>query len=255
MLVLLSPAKKLDFESKVPFSETTQADFLQDSEKLIAVLQKLNPTKIAALMSISEQLSELNYHRFQEWKLPFNYSETRAAIYSFNGEAYNGLDAYSMSKTELNYAQNHLRILSGLYGLLKPKDAILPYRLEMGTSLKNGSNKNLYEFWNNKITNEVNNALKNQGDDVLVNLASNEYFKAINSKLIQGTIITPTFKEYKNGEYKTIMVFAKKARGMMTRFIITNKINSIDQLKTFNKEQYEYNSSLSKGSNMVFTRG
>jgi cytoplasmic iron level regulating protein YaaA (DUF328/UPF0246 family) len=253
MLIVLSPAKKIN-ETKQAINDCSTPIFIDEAEKLIKSLRKYSPAKLSKLMSISSGIAELNYERYLNWNIDHS-SNTKPAALSFNGEAYSGLDAASFSSKEVDYAQNHLRILSGLYGVLKPFDLIHAYRLEMGTKLKVGAKKNLYEFWGDKIVNEVNDILKAQKENVLVNLASNEYFKAINKKKLEGEIITPVFKDFNNGKYKTVMVYAKKARGMMTSFIIKNKIEKKEDLKAFDTSGYCYNEAASSGNEIVFYRG
>lgn len=255
MKVLLSPAKSLDFENAPSPADYTQPVFLQESERLIGKLQKLSSKKIGKLMSISPQLSDLNYRRFQDWKLPFNENNSRQALYVFTGDVYRGLNAKDFTKKEVNFAQDSLRILSGLYGLLKPKDLMQPYRLEMGCGFKvTPKVNNLYKFWNTSITEELNQELA-KDNGVLVNLASNEYFKAVDVKKLKGQLITCTFKDNKNGEYKAIMTFAKLARGYMARYIIQNQVKEVEDLKKFNAEGYSFNARFSTDDEFVFTRG
>lgn len=252
MKLVLSPAKSLDFESKVPSQFTTEALFLNESERINKLLRKQSVKKLGKLMNISNDLSALNYQRNQDWQLPFPENESRQAIYAFNGDVYRGLDAYTISEDKLENTQNTVRILSGLYGLLKPFDLIMPYRLEMGTKFPVGKSKNLYEFWKEKITDALNREMEE--NEILLNLASNEYFKAIAAKSLKGNLIQVDFKEFKNGQYKTIGFFAKYARGLMARFIIDNSINDLDGLKTFDLENYAFDTNLSEGNNFVFTR-
>ncbi|MGF1554644.1 peroxide stress protein YaaA [Paucihalobacter sp.] len=252
MKLVLSPAKSLDFESKLPTHRTTQALFLTESERINKLLKKQSVKKLGQLMNISTDLSELNYQRNQDWQLPFPENEARQAIYAFNGDVYRGLDAYTISENKLENTQNTVRILSGLYGLLKPFDLIMPYRLEMGTKFPVGKNKNLYDFWKVKITDALNSEMEE--DEILLNLASNEYFKAIDVKSLKGNLIQVDFKEFKNGQYKTIGFFAKYARGLMARFIIDNSINDLDGIKAFDLENYAFDTNLSEGNNLVFTR-
>lgn len=254
MIAILSPAKKLDFKQPVPEINYTELFFPEEASQLAEQLKNYSPADLMQLMKISRSLAELNTERFFKWHWPFNESEGRPAILAFNGEAYNGLQARTFSTEELNTAQHHLRILSGLYGLLRPLDLILPYRLEMGIKLKNPKGKDLYQFWGDKITMQLNKDLADGGHKALVNLASQEYFKAINPKKIEVPIITPVFKEYKNGAFKVISVYAKKARGMMTRFIIQNQLTDPEELKAFDLDGYHYNNQLSTDKEMVFTR-
>ena len=254
MLLVVSPAKKLDFESPLATTKTSQASLLAHSEILIERCLELSSDEIASLMKLSDKLAGLNAARFGEWSLPFTPENARQAVLAFNGDVYSGLDANSFSDDDFNFAQQHFRILSGLYGLLKPLDLMQAYRLEMGTKLDNVRGANLYQFWGNIITNELNKALAEQGDDVLINLASNEYFKAVNKKSLNATIITPQFKDWKNGQYKMISFFAKKARGLMARYIIQNQISDVEKVKDFDLAGYQFSSDLSQGHELVFTR-
>lgn len=254
MLVLLSPAKKLNENHPVK-ENFTIPQFVDDAEKLINNLKKYTPKKLSKLMSLSDALSELNVGRYQNWQKEHLEKNAKTAGLIFDGEVYTGLDAKSFTKKEMEYAQNNLRILSGLYGLLKPLDLVHPYRLEMGTKLKVGRKNNLYEFWGDKIVDEVNLLLENQKEQTLVNLASNEYFKAVNKNKLQGNIITPVFKDFNNGKYKAVMVYAKKARGMMANYIITNKIEKVEDLKGFDIAGYCFNAAASTDKELVFLRG
>ena len=254
MLLVVSPAKKLDFESPLATDKATQPSLLEHSEILIERCVKLSPDQIASLMKLSDKLAGLNAARFGEWSLPFTRENARQAILAFNGDVYSGLDAGTFSCDDFDFAQRHFRILSGLYGLLKPLDLMQAYRLEMGTKLDNIRGSNLYQFWGDIITNELNKALLEQKNEVLINLASNEYFKAVNKKSLNATIITPQFKDWKNDQYKMISFFAKKARGLMARYIIQNQLTDIEQLKNFDVAGYQYNSDLTHGNEIVFTR-
>jgi uncharacterized protein len=253
MIAILSPAKNLDFESDVSYPYTSQCAFLDDSQGLIDILKKKKSAEIGKLMSLSEKLADLNYNRYQQWDKNHSEKNSRPAIFTFNGDAYLGLDARSFTKDDLEYAQKHLRMLSGLYGLLKPLDLMQSYRLEMGTSLTTKKGTNLYQYWGNKITEALNKDLAENGK-ILVNVASNEYSKVLQLKNIDARIIECQFKEYKNGEYKTIMTYAKKARGMMSRFIIKNKLTHPEDLKAFDYEKYRFQESLSSENELVFTR-
>ena len=252
MKLVISPAKSLDFETKLPTAQSSQPIFLKESERVNKILKKKSAKGLSKLMSISDALGQLNYERNQEWELPFNSDNARQAIYAFNGDVYRGLDAYSITEDKLDTLQNTVRILSGLYGVLKPLDLMQPYRLEMGTKLPIGKNKNLYEFWKKKITTQLNNELED--DELFVNLASNEYYKAIDTKALKVPVITPVFKDLKNGEYKTIMTYAKLARGYMTRYIIDTEAKTIDDLKGFNYEGYGFSEAMSNDKELVFTR-
>jgi|TARA_B110000046_G_scaffold25521_4_gene25153 cytoplasmic iron level regulating protein YaaA (DUF328/UPF0246 family) len=252
MKIIISPAKSLDFESEVPTSLYTQPRFLEQSNKLAKKLKTLSKNKIGDLMSISEALSQLNYERNQTWETPFTTDNAKQAIYSFTGAVFMGIDVNSLKEEKIPVLQERLRILSGLYGLLKPLDLIQPYRLEMGTRLKLGKTENLYKFWDDTLAVSLNEELKK--DELLVNLASTEYFKALPKKVLKVPMITPVFKDFKNGEYKTIMTYAKKARGLMVRYIIDNNVNTLEELKGFNIERYRFSEELSSENNLFFTR-
>ncbi len=254
MLIIISPAKSLDFETAPTTNNFTMPEMLDDSVKLIGRLQKMSPKQLSKLMGISANLGELNFQRFQSWHLPFTMESAKQAVLAFNGDVYQGLDAATLSEGHLQLAQTKLRILSGLYGVLKPLDIIQAYRLEMGTKIKYYKSKDLYAFWNLTITKKVNDAVAESGSNVLINLASNEYFKCIDKKRLKAEIVTPEFKDLKNGRYKIISFFAKKARGLMTRFIIENDIKKVDNLHAFESEGYIFNPWLSKPGNPVFTR-
>ena len=254
MLIVISPAKLLDFATPPITTSFTLPEMLQESEKLIGSLQKMNPKQISKLMGISDNLGELNFRRFQSWHLPFTPENAKQAVLTFNGEVFRGLKATTLSEEQLQLTQTKLRILSGLYGVLKPLDLMQPYRLEMGTKMEYQKSKDLYAFWKSLIVEKINKAVAESGSSILVNLASNEYFKSIDKKKLNAEIITPEFKDLKNGNYKTITVFAKKARGLMTRFIIENNINDVESLQAFDSEGYNFNPRLSKPGNLVFTR-
>lgn len=255
MLMVISPAKTLDYESPLPADlALTCPDFLADSAELIALLRAQTPAEIASLMSLSDKLAALNVARYEAWQPDFTLPEARPALFAFKGDVYTGLEVERFSAADLNEAQKHLRILSGLYGLLRPLDLMLPYRLEMGTDLDNARGRHLYAFWGERLTQALNEALAQQGDDILVNLASNEYFKAINPKRLKAQIITPQFKDEKNGQYKMISFFAKKARGRMVTWLVKNRIHHADDIRSFDVDGYRFNASLSRGTDMVFTR-
>jgi len=254
MLIVISPAKKLDFESEVKSSKYTKPDFLDDSSELVERMRDFSALDIAELMHVSNDLAELNFDRFHEWNDKFTTKNAKPSIFAFQGDVYTGFDAASLNQSELNYAQSHLRILSGLYGVLRPLDLMKAYRLEMGTRLENPRGKNLYEFWGTQITDALNEQMKKIRTTTLVNLASNEYFKSVKKKHLDGDIITPAFKDYKNGEYKMIGFFAKKARGWMSRYIIKNRITDVEDLRDFEEEGYRFNKKLSSESEPVFTR-
>lgn len=253
MKIVISPAKSLDFETQLPVTSYTEYGFQKQSLAIDKVLKKKKPKELMDLMSISDKLADLNWNRNQTRNVSEITAENgRQAIYTFNGDVYIGLDAYSLSEDKITILQEKLRILSGLYGLLKPLDLIQPYRLEMGTKLPIGTNKNLYEFWKPIIVKELNSELSK--DELFVNLASNEYFDAVDVKKLKVPVITPEFKDYKDGKLKMISFFAKKARGMMVRYIIDTNAETIDDLKGFNYEGYAFDSNLSKGNKLVFTR-
>lgn len=255
MLIILSPAKSLDFETPPTTSEFTIPGMLDESEKLVSRLRKMKPKQLSDLMGISPGLGQLNYERYQTWHQPFTPENAKQAVLAFSGDVFQGLDAKSLSEERLLLLQNRLRILSGLYGVLRPLDLMQPYRLEMGTKMKYQRSKDLYAFWKNKITPKIREALDESGSNVLVNLASNEYFKSIDTKKLKAEIVTPEFKDMKNGQYKMISFFAKKARGLMTRFIVENNITGVDDLQAFDSDGYNFNPRLSKPGNPVFTRG
>lgn len=252
MKLVLSPAKSLDFETKLPTKKTSEALFLKEAEDINKKLKQTSVKELSELMKISDALSQLNYERNQNWNLPFPKAESRAAVYAFNGDVYRGLDAYSIQADKLDKLQSTVRILSGLYGLLKPLDLIMPYRLEMGTKFPVGDNKNLYEFWKTKITKQLNEELEE--DELFLNLASNEYFKAINKKALKVPVITVNFKEFKNDTYKVIAFYAKLARGCMARYIIDTNAKTIDDVKGFNYENYGFSEELSSEEELVFVR-
>lgn len=254
MLVVVSPAKNLDFESAVPTSAYSQPALLDETEKLMKVCRTLSPADLSSLMKISDKLAVLNANRFSAFSTPFTADNARQAMYAFNGDVYTGLDAYSLNEKSIDYAQQHLRILSGLYGLLRPLDLMQAYRLEMGTKLANPEGKDLYAFWGTRITEALNEALAEQGDNVLINLASNEYFKAVKKKQLDGMVVTPTFKDFKNGQYKIISFFAKKARGLMARYILDNQVADVEGLKSFDVDGYEYSEAQSTSTELVFLR-
>ena len=253
MLMVVSPAKNLDYESPLATEKHTQPQFLDDACELIDQLKTLEPHQVSNLMGISEKLGQLNAERFQQWHTPFTPENARPAALAFNGDVYTGLAAQDFSDKEFDFAQKHLRILSGLYGILRPLDLMQPYRLEMGTKFENKRGKDLYEFWGDIITDALNSEL--QADDgVLVNLASNEYFKSVRKKKLDARMITPQFKDWKNGQYKMISFYAKKARGLMCRYAITNGITRADDLKGFDLAGYRFSEEQSSGDNWTFLR-
>ncbi|HEY9200980.1 MAG TPA: peroxide stress protein YaaA [Gammaproteobacteria bacterium] len=254
MLIVISPAKTLDYETPAKTKTFTLPDYLDDSAELIHRMREFSALDIAELVHVSSKIAELNFDRFEAWNKNFTEKNAKQAVLAFKGDVYTGLDAESFSAKDFKFAQSHLRILSGLYGLLRPLDLMQPYRLEMGSKLSNERGKNLYEFWGNTLTDGLNAQLKKIKSEHLINLASNEYFKAVKPKQINGEVITPAFKEYKNGDYKMIGFYAKKARGMLSRYIIQNQLSDIEDIKSFDVEGYKFNKSLSKGNNWVFTR-
>lgn len=254
MLIVISPAKSLDFDTPSVTTSYTIPEMLRDSEKLAGKLKKMSPKQISNLMSISKDLGELNFQRYQTWHLPFTPENSKQAVMAFNGDVYQGLQADSLTEEQLVLAQTRVRILSGLYGVLKPLDLIQPYRLEMGTKLKYYKSKDLYEFWNPTLTKKIREALSESGSNVLVNLASKEYFRSVDTKKLKAEVVTPDFKDMKNGEYIMISFFAKKARGLMTRFVLDNNITDASDLQAFDYEGYHFNPNLSKPGNPVFTR-
>lgn len=254
MLALISPAKTLDYETVLPTDHHTLPRLLDHSQELIDVSRKLSASDIANLMSVSEKIANLNAERFRDWQPDFNFSNARQALFAFKGDVYTGLDAYSLKETEINYAQKHLRMLSGLYGLLRPLDLMMPYRLEMGTKLQNPRGHNLYEFWSDRITQMVNQDLEDAGSALLVNIASDEYYKSVKESKIQAEIIKPVFLDQKNGKYKVISFYAKKARGLMARYIIENKIERADDLKSFCTDGYYFDAESSLKGELVFKR-
>lgn len=252
MKIVISPAKSLDYETTMPIKQFTQGIFLEEAAKINTVLKKKSPKQLSELMGVSPNLGELNWRRNQEWKLPFTIDNARQAIFAFKGDVYIGLDAYSLPLDKLEMLQNKLRILSGQYGLLKPLDLMQPYRLEMGTKLKVANKENLYQFWGNKITEKLNEELAD--NELFINLASAEYFKAVKPALLKVPVITPVFKDFKDGKLKIIAFFAKKARGLMVRFIIDHGIETLEGLKKFNYEGYALDANLSSTNELVFTR-
>ena len=255
MLFIVSPAKTLDYETALPVETQTQPQFITEASALIDHLKTVSQDEIGALMKISEKLSELNVARYQSWTPEHSPGDScRQAVLAFKGDVYHGLDAYNWDDADFDRAQSQLRILSGLYGALRPLDLLHPYRLEMGTKLAFNDHKNLYGFWGTKVTESLNTDLAQMEVPCLVNLASNEYYSVVKPKLINAPIITPDFKDYKNGKYKVISFYAKKARGMMVKWAIQNKITEPEQLKQFNVDSYEYNAEMSSGNNWVFSR-
>jgi cytoplasmic iron level regulating protein YaaA (DUF328/UPF0246 family) len=252
MKMIISPAKTLDFESQIPSIRTTQPAFLNDSRTINEVIKQKSPADLVKLMSISEKLADLNWQRNKSWKTPFTTDNARPAVFAFSGEVYLGLDIKTLPIEMLPMVQDRLRILSGLYGILKPLDLIQPYRLEMGTSIAIDDSKNLYDFWKEKLTTALNKEFEK--GELLINLASQEYFSALDVKALKATVITPEFKDYKDGNLKMISFFAKKARGLMVRYIIDTGAETVDDLKGFDYEGYHFDSNLSQGNKLVYTR-
>lgn len=254
MIIVLSPAKTLDYDTKPATRRHSQPLFLEDSAELIKQLRPLSPPDISSLMGISDALGTLNFDRYQEWQAPFTPANARQAVLAFKGDVYAGLQAENFSADDFKFAQQHLRILSGLYGLLRPLDLMQPYRLEMGTRFANDRGKDLYAFWGDSLTEQLNGLLAKDKSHTLLNLASNEYFKAVKKKNIDAEIVSPAFKDYKNGDYKIISFFAKQARGMMARWVIENRVSEPAELRKFKADGYAYNKKLSSDAVPVFTR-
>jgi len=254
MLIVVSPAKTLDYETPSKTKVYTQPDYLDNSQEIITRLRKLSSPELSRLMNVSQKIADLNVGRYKTWNKKFTEKNSKQSVLAFKGDVYTGLDAETFNSKDFNFAQKHLRVLSGLYGLLRPLDLMQAYRLEMGTRLDTAKGKNLYEFWGSTITEGLNKQLEKTQSDYLVNLASNEYFKAVKSKELNAEIITPAFKEYKNGEYKMISFFAKKARGMLSRYIIKNQLTNPEDIKSFSEDGYKYNKKLSNGNTWVFSR-
>ena len=254
MLILISPAKTLDYQSPLATTRYTQPMLLEHSQQLIGVARKLSAPQIKALMGISDKLADLNATRFHDWHPDFTPENARQAILAFKGDVYTGLKAETFSEADFDFAQKHLRMLSGLYGVLRPLDLMQPYRLEMGIRLENPRGKDLYQFWGEEITHTLNAALHEQGDDIVVNLASDEYFRSVKPKALKGTIIKPVFLDEKNGKFKVISFYAKKARGLMSRYIIENRLSKPEQLTGFNSEGYFFDAESSSAEELVFKR-
>jgi cytoplasmic iron level regulating protein YaaA (DUF328/UPF0246 family) len=252
MKLVLSPAKSLDYDTKLPTTKATEAYFLNEAQRINKLLRKKSAKSLSKLMHISDNLGQLNYERNQEWTLPFTSDNARPAIYAFSGDVYRGLDAYTIDTKKLDKVQDTVRIISGLYGILKPLDLIQPYRLEMGTKFPVGKNKNLYEFWKKQVTQALNDELED--DELFLNLASNEYFKAIDTKVLKVPVVNVKFQELKNGKYKTIAIFSKLARGLMTRYVIDTNAKTIEDIKGFDLDNYRYAEDLSCDKELVFTR-
>jgi len=254
MIIVISPAKSLYDHCPTHFEKYTEIDFLPEAEKIVSIMKKKKPAQLAQLMDISPKLAELNFQRFQAWDPVFTTENSWQAVLMFNGDVYQGLKAETFSSSDFEIAQEKLRILSGVYGLLKPLDLIQPYRLEMGTNVSVARKKNLYDFWKAKITTKLNQELEQTDQKLLINLASNEYFSTIDTKKLKARIITPSFKENKDGKYQMVSFFAKRARGLMSRFIIQNDISDPEEMKAFDSEGYYFNNQLSGVNDWVFTR-
>ena len=255
MIIVLSPAKTLDFESEPITDKATQPLFPDRASELVDILAAKSPRDLGSLMSISDQLAELNFERYQEWEPVFDKENSRAAILAFKGDVYQGLDVSRFGPRDFNYAQNHLRILSGLYGILRPLDVIQPYRLEMGSKLQNPEGKDLYDFWGTTITQTLNEDLAHARPKALINLASKEYFSAIQPEKLDGRIVTPVFRDHKNGEYKVISFYAKRARGLMASWILRNRIDTLTGLESFAEDGYRFSPDDSTRDEPVYLRG
>ena len=254
MLTVISPAKTLDFETPLSTEQFSIPDHLSQSRKLVKRLRQLSSEDLSSLMSVSPAIADLNVDRFKKWKTPFKPENARQALFAFKGDVYLGLDADSMTEQSINFAQDHLRVLSGLYGMLRPLDLMQPYRLEMGTRLSTDWGNNLYQFWGDRITKALKKEMKQADTDTLVNLASIEYFKSVKVEQLKSRVVTPTFKDFHKGDYKIIGFFAKKARGLMARYIIDNQIRQVDDIQSFDVDGYAFNSNLSNNDEWVFTR-
>ena len=252
MKILLSPAKSLNFKSNLPTKIHSEPCFLKEANFLNSILKSKKPSEISDLMHISSSLGNLNYERFQQWSPSPNKENARQAIYAFSGDVYKGIDSYTIKNDKIDFMQNSIRILSGHYGLLRPLDLIQPHRLEMGTKMSFKDYKNLYDYWKKQVSLELNKELSK--DEVILNLASNEYFKVIDTKVMDSPIYSANFKQYRDGDFKTIAMYSKKARGLMTRFIVDNKIDSIDDIKSFNYDGYIFQEDMSSYKDFVFTR-
>ena len=254
MISIVSPAKSLDFDNKAPISDFSLPLFLEESQKIVNVLKDYSPEDLSKLMNVSKDLGLLNANRYQDYITPFKPENAKQAIFAFTGDVYKGLDATTLSTKAIKYAQTHFKILSGLYGILKPLDLIQAYRLEMGTKISINNSTSLYDFWSNHITTELNINLERTNSQFLLNLASNEYSKSIDMKSLNAEVITPVFKDWKSGQYKIISFFAKKARGLMSRYVLENKIKNPNDLRAFDSDGYVFNEGFSTEKSLVFTR-
>ena len=254
MLTVISPAKTLDFDTSPHTAKNSQPQFLPQSEELVGTMRKKTPKSLSKLMGISPKLAELNATRFSDWQTPFTTENAKPAVLAFRGDVYLGLEVENYGERDFNFAQKNLRILSGLYGVLRPLDLIQPYRLEMGIKIKHGGSKDLYDYWQQTVSENLNAELASHRNKTLINLASIEYFKAVNPDLLPGQVINPVFKDYKNGTYKILSFFAKKARGYMASYIVQNRINKPADIKSFDVDGYRFNPDLSNENDWVFTR-
>ncbi|MBU3575528.1 peroxide stress protein YaaA [Polynucleobacter sp. UK-Mo-2m-Kol15] len=254
MLIVLSPAKSLDYKTPYKVKTTSLPEFVAESAKLIAELKKLSPQEIANLMGLSDQLAALNVGRYRDWSKKFTEENSKPAIYAFNGDVYDGFDVQTLNVKSLDFAQNHLRILSGLYGSLRPLDLMQPYRLEMGTAFKNIRGKDLYAFWGERVTNSLKKMLEQEKNPLLLNLASEEYFKVLQAKSLGCPVISPVFQDGKDGKYKIISFYAKRARGLMARYVVENRITDPEDLKGFNLDGYKFVASESRLDKPIFRR-
>ncbi|QOV64729.1 peroxide stress protein YaaA [Kosakonia pseudosacchari] len=254
MLILISPAKTLDYQSPLATTRFTQPELLDHAQQLIKTARKLSAPQIKALMGISDKLADLNATRFHDWQPDFTPENARQAILAFKGDVYTGLQAETFSEADFDFAQQHLRMLSGLYGVLRPLDLMQPYRLEMGIRLENAKGKDLYQFWGDTITNKLNDAIAAQGDDIVINLASDEYFRSVKTQKLKARVIKPVFLDEKNGKFKVISFYAKKARGLMSRYIIEQRLTKPEQLAGFDSEGYFFDEEASAPDEMVFKR-
>jgi len=256
MIIVLSPAKSLDYETPPHVAKHTIPDFVDDAAQLIDQLRGYSPQHIASLMDISDALAHLNFQRYADWSHAFSLNNAKQAVLAFNGDVYEGFDAKTLSAADLDYAQRHVRVLSGLYGVLRPLDLLQPYRLEMGTRLPNPRGKDLYAFWGERITEALNAQLRRNkgGARVIVNCASTEYFKSVRPKRLEGPVVTPVFEDWKGGRYKIISFYAKRARGLMARYVVEQRIDSPEQLKDFAVDGYAFDAAASNDSTFVFRR-
>ena len=254
MLLVLSPAKSLDYETPTKISESTLPEFITESASLVSILKKMSLKEVVELMGLSDKLAALNVARYAEWSKKFDEKNSKQALLAFDGDVYEGLNAKSLSLKEMKFAQDHVRVLSGLYGVLKPLDRMQPYRLEMGTALKNAKGKDLYAFWGDKITQKLKSELESHKKPILLNLASDEYFKVVQPAKLGCPVVSPVFQDEKDGKYKIISFYAKRARGLMTRFIIDNKIDNSEDIHEFNLEGYKYSAKESTPDKPVFKR-